>query len=873
MKPPIDGPASTHFRPVSIGGRHRISNLPVSQVSAEMARVGRHIPTGNWVSWGIPFEVNRALVISNRTEELKIDAVRTRWLIFLHTSDLRPDEKNKHGFISPMRGIGKQGEHAANYSFRYEDGKVVTRVIRRRWQIGPIARPWGENCSEAVAHVKPAPLGSHADQPGSVGWGTRQTRVSKNDFGMSFRDMGQAGSEEIPDDKWTFWLWAFENPYPEISISEIHLEPINGTVVVLAITGGSVGSMPIRWDRRMKAVFRLPENVQFDQTLNQNGLLSQIQLDLGQVISAQPRRLYPNRTWRQTRHSLQPEVSQREVLIEYSAHPQACFHLGKGQSIPIGSVRRPGSDKRSRLSFVPAADQRVKIRTVDKRTGFPVPVRLHIHGRKGEYLQPLNHHRIPNHEWFEDYGTDYCHGPHTCTYIDGETLIDLPLGRVYLEVVKGFEIRPIRRSFTITRTTETIEVSIEKILPWREDGWISADTHVHFLSPATAMIEGAAEGVNLINLLASQWGELMTNVGDFDGKTTFGSKEAGGDGEHLVRVGTENRQHVLGHISLLGYNGPIIGPLCSGGPEEAAIGDPVEVLLTEWARECRRKGGLAIMPHMPQPRMENAACIVLDEIDGVEMCSWGSPYNGINPYSLSDWYRFLNNGYFSAAVAGTDKMGAGTAVGTIRTYARIPNEEGFSHDAWMAAVRRAETFVTYGPLLEFNVDGHTMGSWIHLSKTGGTVDVSWKVACVMMPMTRVELIANGEVIRSRTIRPDRDQGHWSVRIGKSTWLALMVRSKYRDKSEMIGAHSSPVMIEVAKAGFFAAADAVTILEQIEGSIAYLDTVATRADLRRYKEMRLTLESAYRRLHNRMHQEGKFHIHSHATDHPEHRKPS
>ena len=94
------------------------------------------------------------------------------------------------------------------------------------------------------------------------------------------------------------------------------------------------------------------------------------------------------------------------------------------------------------------------------------------------------------------------------------------------------------------------------MLPWREKGWVTADTHVHFLSPISALLEGAAEGVNVVNLLASQWGELMTNVGDFDGKTTWGSREAGGDGEYLVRVGTENRQHVLGHISLLGYQRP-----------------------------------------------------------------------------------------------------------------------------------------------------------------------------------------------------------------------------------------------------------------------------------------------------------------------------
>ena len=95
---------------------------------------------------------------------------------------------------------------------------------------------------------------------------------------------------------------------------------------------------------------------------------------------------------------------------------------------------------------------------------------------------------------------------------------------------------------------------------------MTADTHVHFLSPATALLEGAAEGVNVINLLASQWGELVTNAGDFDGRTTWGSQEAGGDGEYLVRVGTENRQHVLGHISLLGYDGPMITPLTTAGP-------------------------------------------------------------------------------------------------------------------------------------------------------------------------------------------------------------------------------------------------------------------------------------------------------------------
>ena len=68
---------------------------------------------------------------------------------------------------------------------------------------------------------------------------------------------------------------------------------------------------------------------------------------------------------------------------------------------------------------------------------------------------------------------------------------------------------------------------------------------------------------------------------------------------------------------------------------------------------------------------------------------------------------------------------------------------------------------------------------------------------------------------------------------------------------------------------FTAADAVTILDQIEGSLAYLDTVGTRAEDVAYKRMRLVLTSAHRTLHNRMHQLGYYHGHTPTTDHPEH----
>jgi hypothetical protein len=845
-----DGPASPLFSPLIFQGNVTLDELADRGISEEMAAAVEHAPSGACICWGIPFQVDAPVMIVDQPVAIEIGPAQAQWLVFMHTSDLRQLQADPAGFFSPMRGQGQLAEHAADYVMLYGDGSEERTAIRRRHQIGAFQRRWGENCFEAVAHHKPYPVRAAHEQL-IEGWGWSQTRVDVED--------------SMP---WVNWLWAWQNPHPDRPIVGVRFEPVSGVVVVSAIAAGTASALPLRWQSRQKAVVRLPAGEPFDPELDARGHLGQIQLDMGVVISAQPRLLYPNDIWAESYNNQVPEESENEVLIEYTAHPDARFHLSADQVVSLAQVER--RQAAAALQPVAAAKRRVTLRAVEKGSGKPVAVRLHVHGEWGEYLAPTDRHRILNPAWFEDYSVDFSHrGTHACTYIAGETTIDLPLGKVYVEISKGFEMRPVRTVVEVTPATEEITVEVEKVLPWREQGWVTADTHVHFLSPTSALLEGAAEGVNVVNLLASQWGELMTNVGDFDGKTTWGSKEAAGDGEYLVRVGTENRQHVLGHISLLGYRGKIIAPMTTGGPNESALGDPIEILLTEWARQCHQQGGLVVLPHFPNPRAEHAASIVSGDIDALEMTSWGEFYGGIDPYSLSDWYRYLNCGYLVAAVGGTDKMSASTAVGTVRTYARVAPDQPFTYENWMRAVKRADTFVTYGPLLAFAVDGHPMGSKIEMTASGGTVDVTWQVASVTVPMSRVELIVNGEIRESAAVSAERGSGQWRVKIEHSSWLALLVRGHYADKPEIIAAHSSPVMIQLAGSPMLAAADGVTILEQIEGALAYLDTVGTRADDVAYKRMRLVLTSAHRTLHNRLHQHGFYHDHTAVTDHPEH----
>ena len=243
------------------------------------------------------------------------------------------------------------------------------------------------------------------------------------------------------------------------------------------------------------------------------------------------------------------------------------------------------------------------------------------------------------------------------------------------------------------------------------------------------------------------------------------------------------------------------------------------------------------------------------------MTSWGDLYTGINPYSLSDWYRYLNCGYKVPAVGGTDKMSANTAVGTIRTYARI-EDEAFTYDAWKEAVRAGRTFATYGPLLDFSVEGRSMGDVLDLPVGGGTLDVEWKVSTVTVPVVRVEIVVNGEIRETFDTPPERrdHEGTTSVNMDGGGWIALRVRGAYSDRPEMIAAHSSPVMVNVAGSPYISHPDAMTILDQIEGAMAFVETIGTRPEDRAYKELMMTLTAAHRVLHNRMHRSGVYHQH-------------
>ncbi|MFN8592546.1 MAG: CehA/McbA family metallohydrolase [Thermomicrobiales bacterium] len=868
-------PPSPHFTPVpltaafnadraTLGDGFRPHDGPIPDWSVRRA-------FGEQTFHGIPFLLGERVTANVVLLEpgappvhIPVAGVTATWIVFLHAVEDRladdpPGFAPLGSVLAGGRNDGNElGRSVSAYTLVYEDGSEHATPILRRFAIQQRHISWGASPFAAVPAQGPAAY-----------------TTSSEDFTLDRVAADSRGRTETRHDSLRYvdsenlWLYALPNPRPDQPIRELRLAADRERSLVYGIATTMLEDHPLRPGVRRKLRLTLPEGVALNaiDEIDADSRDPRIGIDLGTVITARAALDYDPARWAGDAPDAQPERSAREVIVEYAAHPRGRLYLDTGNGAPL-AVDLPdeaaaiGESGALEVAPVGAAERPVRVKIIDKESRQPVAVRLHLHGEAGEYLPPRGHHRKVNAYWFEDNYAEFVNGRNQYSYVPGECIVDLPLGRVAVEIRRGYEITPVRTTVEITPETDEITFALERTLPWRERGWVTADTHVHFLSPQVALLEGEAEGVNVVNLLASQWGEMFSNVGDFDGgKTTFGARDFGGNGEFLVRVGTENRMQVLGHISLLGYRGEMIHPLCSGGPSESAIGDPLDVSMAEWAERCIAQGGLTVMPHAPNPQAERAADIVLGLVNAIEMMTFNPHDAQVNPYGLADWYRYQNLGYQVPVVGGSDKMTAATLLGGIRTYAHLGGRE-FTYDNWMAAVRAGNTFVTVGPLLEFAVNGQPAGSRIALPAGGGTVDVTWEAASVSVPIERVEIVVGGFAVEQVDCGQALSaQGAASVAIADSTWLALRVRGSYHGRHGEIAAHSSAVQVVVDDRPLFVAADAMAVLEQIEGAIAYVDTLAPRPEAQRYKALRASIERAHNLLHQRLHQQGVFHRHA------------
>lgn len=851
------------FHPIKLQAGYDLDSSSERAWDADTRHGLNRLPGGDQTFWGIPFQlssgdasgpsmVGAGIDGSTTSRTVPINGTASH-VVFAHVCDSRArDTVAGQTSDYPVPVVTAPGEHLADYVLVFEDGSTHTTQIRRRFEVNQVYTRMQSGFA-CRPHQDLTPLPLRGPYPPNM-WGRFQTIASVGPAGQPAAPRDDLESKRHPAASWS--IYALPNPNPSLRIKEIRIEPTGAaTIGIGAITLFSGTDHPLRHEPL--ETFRLKLGASIDPAKALDGA----RIDLGVIARRQMMQEFDANAWLADPVKGRGEAPDERTFLptlDIAASVDATISI-EGKEIELSGAYRGESPSSHggevSVRVVGKEKTWLTARVLDADTGTPLAARVHMRSPEGRYLPPYGHRHEVNDNWFEDYGADVKLGDTQYAYVDGRFSAELPVGDLFIEVSRGFEYQPIRQQVSISRGQKELEIRLKKTEDRRKSGWITADTHVHFISPETARLEAAAEGINVINLLAAQWGDLFTNVGDITGRKSGSSSD-----DTIVWVGTENRQHFLGHISMLGVQGDPVFPMSTAGATEGYFGDPTERAMSEWADECRAKGGLVVVPHFPFPHSEIIAEVVRGRVDGLEFWDFWTPT--MDTFSFHEYYRLLNCGYRAAVVGGTDKMSAAMPVGNVRTYAQV-GDAGLSFDTWVDAVRAGRTYTTSGPLLDFTVDGFGPGDELKMKAGGGKVQIDARATSLTGPIHRLEIVFNGKVIATAETKTGATTLVLSdtISVPGTGWLAARCVSQHKAWSvwpQHIAAHTSPVFVKAPGEELFDNPTAEYLVKTMEGGVVWLDTLATRAGSARHAAVRAVFEEAIAALRAKQAHHGHAH---------------
>ena len=435
----------------------------------------------------------------------------------------------------------------------------------------------------------------------------------------------------------------------------------------------------------------------------------------------------------------------------------------------------------------------VHVRINDAATSKPTPVRVRFLDEAGGLHVPFGHLAEFATEPGHHVGGDVRLGTSRFSYIDGACEVRLPAGPITVEILKGPEYSPLRRVVTLGPGQIALRFAVERWTDLRAEGWYSGDTRSTYLSPHAALLEGGAEDLAVVNLLAVERPSSLDLCTAVSNIVAFsGTKPCLESTGHLVAVNTLNVHPILGSVALLDSHRPVF-PLRFGVPDGLD-----DWSVADWCDQCHRKRGLVVWPHLPRltdaaPQGEALAALLLGKIDAFEVSGFNDP----EPDVLGDWYRLLDCGLRIPLAGGSGKDSNAIALGAVRTYARLADGQPFGYAAWIDAMKAGRTFVTNGPLLSLTADGSGPGSVLRIPPEGRRIPVRIE-ARGTAAFDRVELLLNGSIVASREASGNRQSALLEVELAptENAWLAARCWGRDRlPDGQCVYAHTSPIYLQ------------------------------------------------------------------------------
>ncbi|GIW83701.1 MAG: hypothetical protein KatS3mg106_214 [Gemmataceae bacterium] len=384
----------------------------------------------------------------------------------------------------------------------------------------------------------------------------------------------------------------------------------------------------------------------------------------------------------------------------------------------------------------------VHVRVTAADTGETLPVRLRFVRADGRECVPLGYYADFPTQRHEDVGGRVRLGHERWYYIDGSCEIPLPGGEpLRMQVAAGPDYQPRDEMLTLGTGQLTLRLVLHRRWNHRSAGWMALDLRCHDITPHLALLEAAAEGLDVVQLLArrisflSQDGhtyDIVPHLAAFSGQQPLLCRP-----QSRVYVNTLNEHPVLGRLALLHAHRPIF-PLTFG--EDA--GD--DWSLGDWCDQCHRKGGLTVWVDafeattMTGLRGGDALLsALLGQLDAIEV----SALPRHTP--LMPWlYHLWNAGVLLPLIGASAKESNRQVLGQVRTYVYAPDGD------WVAAIKMRQCCVSDGPLLQLQQDGDRICAWTEPREEHAVV----------------ELVADGEVIA-------RGAGQVTAGVPAASWVA------------------------------------------------------------------------------------------------------
>lgn len=360
--------------------------------------------------------------------------------------------------------------------------------------------------------------------------------------------------------------------------------------------------------------------------------------------------------------------------------------------------------------------------------------------------------------------------------VPGPLEMELPEGKWNITILHGPEYEPIQKTIDIKADQWNRKTyRLKRWISMSESGWYSGDDHVHARLTSSEDAQNLMHYTRAVDINVANILEMGDPMRTYYAQRGFGKDFRMQHEDHWLIPGQEDPRSELGHAIGLNLTNK--------------VRDLDRYLLNDWlAEEIHRQGGLYGHTHMGAN-----ACFVHREMaifTPMEIVD----FNSIMQASLGTelYYDMLNLGFKMTASAGADTPYGGT-IGAVRVYAHVGEEREFTPDLWFDALKRGNTFVTNGPMLEFRVEGKLPGEEIK-------ADVDQKVQVYAkasgLPGTsaphQLQVVCLGKTLRQVTSKNGEStlELNFTHPTGHGLWLAAHAIGV--DGSE---AHSTPIYLK------------------------------------------------------------------------------